>query len=75
MWQAQEVGPVAGTLLGRATPAYLPDHVLLWGDTVVCGKNMLEHVLPYWNEHVHSNIPTCWNMLEYWNIKRWSVEI
>lgn len=29
--QAQDVGPVAGTLLGKATPAYLPDHVLFWG--------------------------------------------
>lgn len=27
-WQAQNVRLVAGTLLGRATPAYLPDHIL-----------------------------------------------
>lgn len=31
LWQAQDAGLVAGTLLGKATPVYLSNHVLFWG--------------------------------------------
>ena len=41
-WQAQDVGLVAGTLLGRATLAYLPHHILFWGIQWSVEKNMLE---------------------------------
>lgn len=41
-WQAQVVGLLAGTLLGRATPAYLSDHILFWGIQWCVEKNMLE---------------------------------
>lgn len=42
LWQAQDVGLVAGALLVRATPAYLPDHMLFWGIQWSVEKNILE---------------------------------
>lgn len=51
LWQAQDVGLVVGTLLGKTTPAYLQDHIVFWGIQWSVEKNVLEQG----QEMVHAN--------------------